>query len=71
MSGELEALLRLVSEGKLTAEEAAPIVAALESKSGATPKELVPATKRAGARRPRTQWPAGAYVSSWPRMAAP
>jgi hypothetical protein len=35
MSGELEALLRLVAEGKLTAEEAAPIVAALEGKSGA------------------------------------
>jgi hypothetical protein len=34
MSGELEALLRLVSEGRLTAEEAAPIVAALEGKSG-------------------------------------
>lgn len=33
MSGELEALLRLVSEGKLTAEEAAPIVAALEEKA--------------------------------------
>jgi hypothetical protein len=30
MSGELEALLRLVSEGRLTADEAAPIVAALE-----------------------------------------
>ncbi|HEY1167477.1 MAG TPA: hypothetical protein VGE81_00645 [Candidatus Limnocylindrales bacterium] len=30
MSGELEALLKLVSEGRLTAEEAAPIVAALE-----------------------------------------
>jgi hypothetical protein len=35
MSGELEALLRLVSEGKLTAEEAAPIVAALEEKARA------------------------------------
>jgi hypothetical protein len=34
MSGELEALLKLVSEGKLTAEEAAPIVAALEGRSG-------------------------------------
>ena len=33
MSGELEALLKLVSEGKLTAEEAAPIVAALEAQS--------------------------------------
>jgi hypothetical protein len=33
MSGELEALLKLVSEGRLTAEEAAPIVAALEEKA--------------------------------------
>ncbi len=33
MSGELEVLLRLVSEGKLTAEEAAPIVAALEGRA--------------------------------------
>jgi hypothetical protein len=33
MSGELEALLRLVSEGKISAEEAAPIVAALEEKA--------------------------------------
>ena len=32
MSGELEALLRLVAEGRITAEEAAPIVAALEQK---------------------------------------
>ena len=30
MSGELEAVLRLVSEGRITAAEAAPIVAALE-----------------------------------------
>jgi hypothetical protein len=33
MSGELEALLRLVAEGRITAEEAAPIVAALEDKA--------------------------------------
>jgi len=33
MSGELEALLKLVSEGRLTAQEAAPIVAALEEKA--------------------------------------
>ena len=33
MSGELEAVLRLVAEGKITAEEAAPIVAALEDKA--------------------------------------
>jgi hypothetical protein len=33
MSGELEALLRLVSEGRISAEEAAPIVAALEEKA--------------------------------------
>lgn len=30
MSGELEALLKMVAEGRITAEEAAPIVAALE-----------------------------------------
>ncbi len=35
MSGELETLLRLVSEGRLTAEEAAPIVAALEEAQAA------------------------------------
>jgi hypothetical protein len=33
MSDELEALLRLVSEGRITAEEAAPIVAALQDKA--------------------------------------
>jgi hypothetical protein len=33
MSGELDALLRLVSEGRLTAEEAAPIAAALQEKA--------------------------------------
>jgi hypothetical protein len=33
MSGELEALLKLVADGKLTADEAAPIVAALQQKS--------------------------------------
>jgi hypothetical protein len=36
MSGELEALLKLVSDGKLTAEEAAPIVAALEREAATT-----------------------------------
>jgi hypothetical protein len=42
MSDELEALLRLVSEGRLTAEEAAPIVAALQGKArmdGRTPAD--------------------------------
>jgi hypothetical protein len=47
MSGELEALLRLVSEGKLTAEEAAPIVAALEARGPAG--EPGPAAGRSGA----------------------
>jgi hypothetical protein len=32
MSGELEVLLSLVAEGRITAEEAAPIVAALDDK---------------------------------------
>jgi hypothetical protein len=35
MSGELEAVLKLVAEGRLTPEEAAPIVAALTEKSAA------------------------------------
>jgi len=42
MSDELEALLRLVSEGRLTAEEAAPIVAELQDKArmdGRTPAD--------------------------------
>ncbi len=33
MPGELEALLKLVSEGRLSADEAGPIVAALEEKA--------------------------------------
>lgn len=57
MSGELEVLLRLVSEGKLTAEEAAPIVAALEDRTRAAggaeagPKGASAAGVRDGARR--------------------
>jgi hypothetical protein len=39
MSGELETLLRLVSEGRITAEEAAPIVAALEEKARSDARE--------------------------------
>ena len=35
MSDELEALLKLVAEGRLTAEEAAPIAAALEERERA------------------------------------
>jgi hypothetical protein len=38
MSGELEALLRFVSEGRITADEAAPIVAALEEKARNEPR---------------------------------
>ena len=33
MAGDLETLLRLVAEGRITAEEAAPIVAALQDKA--------------------------------------
>jgi hypothetical protein len=50
MSGELEALLKLVSEGKLTAEEAAPIVAALED---AQKREAAPAGRSADMSEPR------------------
>jgi hypothetical protein len=47
MSGELEALLRLVSEGRISAEEAAPIVAALEDKARRDARD---AEDRAGGR---------------------
>ncbi len=50
MSDELEALLRLVSEGRITAEEAAPIVAALQDKAragdGASAGHSAPGDKR-------------------------
>jgi hypothetical protein len=39
MSGELEALLKMVSEGRISAEEAAPIVAALEERARASARE--------------------------------
>ena len=52
MSGELEALLRLVSEGRITADEAAPIVAALEEKARADEGNGGTATNRAAGRRP-------------------
>jgi hypothetical protein len=48
MSGELEALLRLVAEGRLTPEEAAPLVAALTEPSAAppTPPAVAPESGR-------------------------
>ena len=52
MSGELEALLRLVSEGRITAEEAAPIVAALEEKARLDARGPAPGRARAPARAP-------------------
>jgi hypothetical protein len=55
MSGELEALLRLVSEGRLTAEEAAPIVAALEEAARADG----PSSATAGRGAPANQVPTG------------
>lgn len=63
MDSELEALLRLVSEGRLTAEEAAPIAAALEEKArlesradaGARRESDGSDARRSGeARRPRS-----------------
>lgn len=41
MSDELEALLRLVAEGRLTPEEAAPLVAALTERSAPPPSSAV------------------------------
>ncbi|RPH33246.1 MAG: hypothetical protein EHM90_06455 [Chloroflexi bacterium] len=47
MSDELEALLRLVAEGRLTPEEAAPLVAALTERSAPpTSSAVVPASGR-------------------------
>jgi hypothetical protein len=47
MSGELEALLRLVAEGRLTPEEAAPLVAALtEAAAPPTPPAVAPESGR-------------------------
>jgi hypothetical protein len=43
MSDELEALLRLVAEGRLTPEEAAPLVAALTGPSAAPSSPPAPA----------------------------
>jgi hypothetical protein len=48
MSDELEAVLRLVSEGRLTAEEAAPIVAALQDKSRVDGRSPAEDKRRAG-----------------------
>jgi hypothetical protein len=53
MSGELEALLKLVSEGRITAEEAAPIVAALEEKAHADAGRSAGARGSAGDTRRR------------------
>jgi hypothetical protein len=46
VSGELEALLKLVADGRLTADEAAPIIAALQEKDRAAER----ATQAAGSR---------------------
>jgi hypothetical protein len=48
MSDELEAVLRLVSEGRLTAEEAVPIVAALQDKSRVDGRSAAEDKRRAG-----------------------
>ena len=48
MSDELEAFLRLVSEGRLTAEEAAPIVAALQDKSRVDGRSAAEDKRRVG-----------------------
>ena len=75
MSGELEALLRLVSEGRITAEEAAPIVAALEEKarldargSGAGSGSGAAGAGAAGARGPAAR---PAVVRALPRSSSP
>jgi hypothetical protein len=63
MSGELEALLRLVSEGRITAEEAAPIVAALEEKARLESGDSGAGSRSGGAAGPGTSPAAGASDS--------
>ncbi len=53
MSGELEVLLRLVAEGRISAEEAAPIVAALEENA----RREAPGGENEGAQRTRGDKP--------------
>src|SRR5664279_4978270 len=49
VSGELEIVLKMVAEGRITAEEAAPIVAALEERAKSTSGQA----SRAAEPRPR------------------
>jgi hypothetical protein len=61
MSGELETILRLVAEGKLAPDEAAPIIEALTERRSASPEPsredttAPPPEGRAGSRRVRIQ----------------
>jgi hypothetical protein len=56
----LEAILRLVAEGRLTADEAAPILDALEARGGA-PTRFPPPPPAPGAPRPAPPNPPGPY----------
>ena len=46
----LDTVLRLVAEGRLTADEAGPILAALDAKSGPTPSDAKSASTASGGR---------------------
>ena len=58
----LEAILRLVAEGRLTAKEAAPILDALESKGG-DPAGAPPPPPAPGSPRPAPPNPSRAFAS--------
>ncbi len=51
MSGELESLLKMVAEGRISAEEAAPIVAALEEKARLEQEAAAASSSRETSRR--------------------
>jgi hypothetical protein len=53
MSEELQTVLRLVAEGKLSPEEAAPIIEALTTRAGSPAAASRPADQGAGERRGR------------------
>jgi hypothetical protein len=58
----LETILRLVAEGRLTAEEAAPILDALEAR-GAEPDKVPPPPAAPGAPRPEPPNPPRPFAS--------
>jgi hypothetical protein len=69
VSGELEILLKMVAEGRITAEEAAPIVAALEAVAGADAGKSA-SGQATGSAEPRFRHDAPRFRSEWQRTSS-